>query len=35
MSAFHAYPMNEIQLRFEMCVSYAYHVNQMPRRVWL
>jgi len=35
MSIFHAYPMNEIRLRFVMYVCYAYHVNEMPRKVWL
>jgi len=33
MSTFHAYPMNENQFRLEMCVSYAYHMNEMPRKV--
>jgi len=28
-------PMNEIWLRLEICVSYAYHMNEMPRKVWL
>ena len=35
VSIFHAHLMNENWLRLEMCVSYAYHMNEMPRRVWL